>query len=268
MSNNLKKTIVLIGGGNMGEALIKGLHKTSTIYVIEADAKRAAYLKKNYSLKIAALTEAMKVAEVVIFAVKPQDMLTAIAAINEVRPPSVNPLYISIAAGLTTTFFEKHLGGKPRVVRSMPNMPGLIGEGITGVSKGRLATASDESLAVNILSTIGQVVKVKESQIDAITAVSGSGPAYVFLFVEQWIKAAVKLGFTYDQAKQLVYQTLLGSAHLLMKSEFEAGVLREKVTSKGGTTAAALEVFSKAKFEQIFKTALGAANKRAKQLAK
>ena len=109
---------------------------------------------------------------------------------------------------------------------------------------------------------------VKESMIDAVTAVSGSGPAYVFLFVEQWINAAVKLGFDQKQAKQLVYKTLIGSAHLLEKSQFEAAELRVKVTSKGGTTQAALDVFAKRKFEQLMKEALSAAKKRAKELAK
>ena len=123
-----------------------------------------------------------------------------------------------------------------RVVRAMPNMPALIGEGITGICAGRFAKSADLKLAQSILSAIGQTVIVKESMIDAVTAVSGSGPAYVFLFVEQWINAAIKLGFDRSQAKQLVYKTLLGSAHLLEQSQFEAADLRVKVTSKGGTT--------------------------------
>lgn len=251
----------------MGEAFIKGLYQRVLIDVIDADARRCAYLKKTYRVNTPLLAQAINKAAVIILAVKPQDMPAAIAAVNGVRAGNHQPLYISIAAGLTTKFFEKHLGGKPRVIRSMPNMPGMIGEGVSGVTAGRFVKPGDLRQAFDILSSIGQVIGVKETQIDALTAVSGSGPAYVFLFVEAWMNAAVTLGFKKEEAKKLVYQTLIGSAHLLAKSEFEAGVLREKVTSKGGTTAAALDVFNKAKFDQIFKAALGAANKRAKQLA-
>lgn len=269
MKNNIKQTIALIGGGNMGEAFIKGLHTRAAIYVVEADSKRCAYLKKTYRVTIATISEAIAKASIVLLAVKPQDMLTAIASINEARGFKDNhPLYISIAAGLTIKFFETNLGYNPRVIRTMPNMPALIGEGITGVAKGRFVKPTDLKLANNILSSIGQTVIVKESQLDAITAVSGSGPAYVFLFAEQWIAAAIKLGFKKDEAKKLVYQTLVGSCHQLMKSEFDAGVLREKVTSKGGTTAAALDVFGKAKFDVIFHKALAAARQRAKELSK
>jgi pyrroline-5-carboxylate reductase len=177
-------------------------------------------------------------------------------------------LFISIAAGLTTKFFEKHLCSKARVVRSMPNMPALIGEGITGICAGKYASPVDLKLAQEILSSIGETVIVKESMIDAVTAVSGSGPAYVFLFVEQWMAAAKKLGFNEAEAKKLVYKTLIGSAHLLEQSEFDAATLRVKVTSKKGTTEAALNVFAKGKFDQLVKNALLAAKKRAGELAK
>ncbi len=182
-----KQTIAIIGGGNMGEALIKGLYTKAQIHVIEADSQRAKYLKKKYQVRLSMLAEAINAATVIVFAVKPQDMLTAIAAVNEVRAKGKNLLYISIAAGLSTSYFEKHLGVKPRIMRSMPNMPGLIGEGITGVAPGRFTKPADIKQAVDILSSIGQVMMVDEKQIDAVTAVSGSGPAYVFLFVEEWI---------------------------------------------------------------------------------
>ena len=177
-------------------------------------------------------------------------------------------IYISIAAGLTTRFFEKHLGEKISVVRAMPNMPALIGEGVTGVCAGRFTNSSDLKLAQEILGALGKTIIVKESMMDAVTAVSGSGPAYVFLFVEQWIAAAKKLGFKAVEAKHLVYQTLLGSAHLLEKSEFDAATLRAKVTSKGGTTQAAMDVFAKGKLSQLMKNALVAAKNRAGELAK
>lgn len=257
-------TISIIGGGNMGEALIKGLHKLHRVFVCEANAERVALLRKKYKITAVGIDVAVKSASVIILAVKPQDMENVLKQI----PDNNGKLFISIAAGLTTKFFEKHLGARAKVVRTMPNMPALIGEGITGISAGKYATAGDLKVAQKILQTIGQTVVVKESMLDAVTAVSGSGPAYVFLFVEQWMSAAKALGFKEAEAKALVYKTLLGSAHLLEKSEFDAATLRAKVTSKGGTTQAAMEVFFKGKFDQMMKQALVAAKNRAKQLAK
>jgi len=261
----MKKNIIgIIGGGNMGEALIKGLYAKNTLHVCETNEARVKYLNSTYRGIVLGDLKVLESASVVVFAVKPQDMEGLLKQI----PKAKNKLFISIAAGLTTKFFEKHLGSRVRVVRAMPNLPALIGEGVTGICVGAYAIGADLKLSQSILASIGETVVVKESMIDAVTAVSGSGPAYVFLFVEQWINAAIKLGFDSAQAKQLVYKTLIGSAHLLGKSEFSAGELRIKVTSKGGTTQAALDVFSKKKFDQIMKEALSAANKRAKELAK
>jgi pyrroline-5-carboxylate reductase len=263
--NYMKKNIIgIIGGGNMGEALIKGLYARNCVHVCETNASRTKYLKNKYRGIVLGDLKVVKDAAVIILAVKPQDMESLLKQI----PVGKNKLFISIAAGLTTKFFEKHLGGKVRVVRAMPNMPAFIAEGITGICGGHFAESADLKLACTILSAIGETVIVKESMIDAVTAVSGSGPAYVFLFVEQWINAAVKLGFDKVQATQLVYKTLLGSAHLLEQSKFDAGELRTKVTSKGGTTQAAMDVFSKGKFDQLIYKALLAAKKRAKELAK
>lgn len=264
-----KIKIGIIGGGNMGEALIKGLHSAHTLYVTEADVKRAGVLKKKYRVSISDIDETIQQANVLILAVKPQDMAIVLSYVKVAQEFwKTNPLIISIAAGLTTSYFEKSLNSKARVIRTMPNMPALIAEGITAICAGKYATAKDVKLAQTLLKTIGETVVVKESMIDAVTAVSGSGPAYVFLFVEQWMAAAKKLGFKDEEAKQLVYKTLIGSAHLLEKSEFAAGVLREKVTSKGGTTQAAMDVFTNAKFDQLMQNALLAAQKRSKELAK
>lgn len=263
--------IGIIGGGNMGEALIKGLHQLHSVIVAEANKERAVYLKKKYKVNIAEISDVIALSKVVVLAVKPQDMQVLF---SHVRPDYLkdNKLFISIAAGLTTKFFENALKNalnpKPRVVRSMPNMPALIGQGITGLCAGRYATSADIKTAQDILRTIGQTIVVKESMIDAVTAVSGSGPAYLFLFVEQWMAAAKKLGFKETEAKQLVYKTLLGSAHLLEQSSFSANELRVKVTSKGGTTQAALDVFAARRFDQTVKDALFAAKKRAKELSK
>jgi len=256
--------IAIIGGGNMGEALIKGLAKRShRLFVCEASAARGRYLKKRYKVNLAGCADAVSRGHVVIFAVKPQDMRAALKGLKTAG----NKLYISIAAGLATKFFEKHLGARPRVVRAMPNMPALIGEGMTAICAGKYAGPSDLASARSILGAMGKTMVVKESMMDAVTAVSGSGPAYVFLFVEQWMAAAKALGFKEAEAGALVYATLFGSTHLLEKSPFDAATLRAKVTSKGGTTQAALNVLAKGKFDQLFKKALLAARKRACQLS-
>lgn len=257
--------IGIIGGGNMGEALIRGLYTKCRVHVCETDAKRAQYLKKKYRIGVGDLNTVIAKSFTVILAIKPQDMEEVLSQIRPVE----GKLFISIAAGLTTKFFEKHLGGKVKVVRVMPNMPALINEGITGICKGRYAANEDLKTARTVLSAIGQTLLVNEDMMDALTAVSGSGPAYVFLFVEQWIGTAVKLGFNHLQAKQLVYKTLLGSAHLLEQSLLGAAQLRDNVTSKGGTTEAAMKVFFRGNaFGKLMKDALLAAKKRSKELAK
>jgi pyrroline-5-carboxylate reductase len=268
----MSKTIAIIGGGNMGEALIKGLHKNNHVLVCESTPARVKYLIKNYQVTIMDQETIVKEAPIIIFAVKPQDMEAVLSSmrIGGISLPiqKRHKLYISIAAGLTTRFFEQKLGERVSVVRAMPNMPALIGEGITGICAGAFTNSSELKLAQEILSVLGQTLIVKEAMMDALTAVSGSGPAYLFLFVEQWMAAAKKLGFKDAEAKQLVYKTLLGSAHLLEKSEFSPKELRTKVTSKGGTTQAALDVLSKGKFDKLMKDALTAAARRAEQLCK
>ena len=269
----MKKNIIgIIGGGNMGEALIKGLHKTHSIFVYEINTERVKYLKKNYKVSIADISSLITNAQVIILAVKPQDMHAALSWVRAGYSKN-DKLFISIAAGLTTKFFTDNLKNalnpKPRIVRAMPNMPALIGKGITAICGGRYASGSDMILAKSILDSIGETIIVDESIIDAVTAVSGSGPAYLFLFVEQWMASAISLGFSQAEAKQLVYKTLLGSAHLLEKSKFDAATLRAKVTSKGGTTEAAMNIFLKGNaFGKLMKDALTAAKKRSKELAK
>ncbi|MBF0504356.1 MAG: pyrroline-5-carboxylate reductase [Candidatus Omnitrophica bacterium] len=260
-----KKTIGLIGGGNMGEALIKGLAPKYDVHICESNPARVKYLKEKYHNIVVGDTKVVESSGVLILAVKPQDMAPLL---EQVTAPE-KKLFISIAAGLTTRYFEKHLGGKTKVVRAMPNLPALIREGTIGISGGRYAKPADLKLAETILGTIGRTVVVREAQMDALTAVSGSGPAYVFLLVEKWTAAAEKLGFNKEQAKLLVYNTLLGSAHLLKAGSLDAAQLRAKVTSKGGTTEAAMKVFFKNNvFEKLMKAALSAARKRSGKLAK
>lgn len=202
--------------------------------------------------------------DIIILAVKPQEMELVLEQIRF----SKDKLFISIAAGLTTKYFEERLGSQARVVRAMPNLPALSGDGVTGFCGGRFIKDSDMREAGKLLEALGGAVQFKESEMDAVTAVSGSGPAYVFLFVEQWINAAVKLGLNQQQARFLVHKTVRGSAEFLKDSLSDVAGLRAKVTSKGGTTQAAMDIFSKGKFDQLIYKALLAAKKRSKELAK
>jgi len=258
--------IGIIGGGNMGEAIIASSIKRFFIHVSEKNEQRRQYLKQTYKLIPYDIPRLAQISDIIILAVKPQDAAEVLKELARVIKKET--LVISIAAGITSGFIEDILGKKNRVIRTMPNMPALIGEGITAVSAGKYAQSADTELACRILSSLGKTVIVEEKLIDAVTAVSGSGPAYVFLFMEYIIKAARSLGLSDDLAADLVKQTFLGSVNLLMKKNLEPGILRAKVTSKGGTTQAAVKVFEESKFEKIIEKALLAAKKRSKALSK
>lgn len=259
----------LIGGGNMGEALIKGLIAkklalSRDVLVCEADVKRRLYLREKYRITPNDLNTLVRESSVVILAVKPQDMEGVLRQVSQTD--RTDKLFISIAAGLSTKYFERHLG-KARCVRAMPNMPALIGEGITAICRGRWATPSDLKNAKRLLEAVGAVLQLQEKYMDAVTAVSGSGPAYVFLFVEQWMASARSLGLRAKDAEKLVYETLAGSAHLLKKTALSAGQLRDKVTSKKGTTEAAMKVLLKRnRWGKLMEEALASAKKRAGEL--
>ena len=248
----------------MGSAIISRIKSQYRVTVSEKDRVRANALKKKFRVKIAGLSEGVKNAHAIILAVKPQDFDNVLA---EIKSSIKNQLVISIAAGITASYIEKRLG-KVRVIRTMPNLPAQVGQGMTGISKGKYAGQKDLAIAVKLFNKIGETVVVEEKWLDAITAVSGSGPAYVFLFAEMLTQAAKQLGFSDAVAKKLVLQTLKGSLNLLENSNEDASVLRERVTSKGGTTQAALNVFSKHKFQETFTQALKAAKKRAGELSK
>ena len=262
----MKTTIGIIGGGNMGAAIINGIRKDFTACVCEKDKKRSAYLKQAFGVSLQDLKTVVTGSQVVILAVKPQDFEETL---NEVRRyVRRNHLLISIAAGITTLYIEKRLGESMRVVRTMPNLAAQVGEGITAVCKGVFAQKSDADLTCRIFNHVGRTIVVEERWLDAVTAVSGSGPAYVFLFMECLMKAAQSLGFKEDISKLLIMQTLKGSLKLIEQLKDDPRVLRERVTSKGGTTQAAMDVFLKHNIQEIFKEAILAAEKREKELAK
>ncbi len=259
--------IGILGGGNMGTAIISRIFKDYSVLVCEKDRSRTTILKKKYKASIVDTKTLIQKSDIVILEVKPQDMEAVLAEIKTSLTKK-NIVFVSIAAGLTTKFFEKHLGNSVRVIRTMPNMPAQIGEGVTALCKGQCATDKDLRTAEKIFAKIGEVVIVDESLMDSVTAVSGSGPAYVFLFAECFLKAAEDIGLNKATAQKLVAATLKGSVNLLAQSDDDAATLRAKVTSKGGTTQAAMDVFMKNNIEKTFIQAIAAAKKRAGELAR
>lgn len=250
----------------MGGALIGGLCHDYVVTVCDQDSKKTALLRRKYGIKSDTLTQAVEGRDVIILAVKPQDFEPILISISPLV--TSRQLVISVAAGLTTNYIERYFEEGRRVIRVMPNLPALIGQGISGIAAGKSARKTDLALACRLFSTVGRTLVVEEKWIDAVTAVSGSGPAYVFYFAEILQSAAVSLGLTREMARQLVLQTLKGSVAMLDQRQANAADLRQKVTSKGGTTAAALSVLTEQKTEKIFHDALRAARQRAKELAK
>ena len=261
-----QKKIGLIGAGNMGGAILDGIYRDFGIFVAEADKDRALELQKKYKVELGGIKDVVGQTDIIILAVKPQlfeEVLTDLKG-----HITKDHLVISIAAGIKTSFIQRKLGKDIRVIRTMPNLPVQVKEGMTGVCFGKTVKRTDVILACQIFNAIGQTVVVEEKKIDALTAISGSGPAYLFYVVECLEKAAKSLGLKPDVAQQLIVQTLSGSLKLLQESPEDAKTLRKRVTSKGGTTQAALEVFEAVKTDKIFREALKAARDRAKELSK
>ena len=260
--------IAVLGGGVMGEALIDGFQRRVTpkpvIVVAEKRSERAAELVDRHGVTIADPAEACAGADVVILVVKPQDIRGLVADIA----PSVEAgaLVISIAAGITTALLEATMP-LANIVRAMPNTPARIESGVTGISAGALCGTQALERARLLLSSVGVVVEVPESLQDAVTAVSGSGPAYVFYLAEAMMAGAVELGMPADTARTSVVHTLLGAARLLEASDEEPAALRAKVTSPGGTTAAAIAVLDSNGVQQIMRGAIEAARDRSRELA-
>ncbi|NLE64982.1 MAG: pyrroline-5-carboxylate reductase [Elusimicrobia bacterium] len=257
--------IGFIGCGNMGEAILGAVHRKHVCLACEPRAERQKALRKRYKVVFGMLSDVVRASDLVILAVKPQDLPDVLAEMRTL--PLKGKIIVSIAAGITTKAIDRALRGA-KIVRVMPNLPALIGEGVSGLCAGGRATSKDLAVARRIFDAVGSTVVVKEKMLDAVTAVSGSGPAYVFLFAEAMMKAARRLGFSEAEAKALVYGTLLGSTHMLAKSPDSAEDLRLKVTSKGGTTQAATDVFLRKDILGMFEQALAAACHRARELSK
>jgi pyrroline-5-carboxylate reductase len=262
-------TVAIIGAGVMGETLLSGLirggHDVSDLVVGEKRPERAAELREKYAVTVVDdLAEAAH-ADTVALVVKPQDMGEVLAEIA----PHIAPgqLVVSLAAGITTDYIEKHLPDGVAVVRVMPNTPALVDEGMAAISGGRHCDESHLATAEQMLSVTGRVIRVPEKQQDAVTAISGSGPAYLFFVVEAMIEAGVHLGLPRSTSTELVVQTVVGSAKLLRETGTHPTVLREQVTSPGGTTAAAIRELEDHKVRAAFITAMEAARDRSVALA-
>jgi pyrroline-5-carboxylate reductase len=276
MQKNSNAHITFIGGGNMGRALISGLlangFESEQISVVEANASTALKLYEDFGVQgIGALEQIafdFSKNNVVVMAIKPQDFnVVAKNLASKLKHASApGPLILSIAAGIRLKDMSRWLD-HTRCVRAMPNTPALIGKGITGLFADAAVNESDRDLAETICNAVGQAVWVSEEKLmDAVTAVSGSGPAYVFAFLEAMQSAGEKLGLDAQTARQLAYATLEGATQLAHNSDEHAGILRERVTSKGGTTAAALEFMQQHGWHEILEKAIDAASQRGKTM--
>jgi pyrroline-5-carboxylate reductase len=269
--NLQNKTIAFIGAGNMAEALLRGLLASKTVQphqLIATDIRpdRLQYLQTNLAIRThpdnAAAAEA---ADIVVLAVKPQHINEALASIK----PAITDqkLLISIAAGIPTTRIERQLGGTPRLVRVMPNTPALVGAGAAALCKGTHATDDDLATAEAILGAVGITVRTEEKFLDAVTALSGSGPAYVFFLTEAMIQAGTAMGLPEPLAKTLAIHTVHGAAKLMLESGQQPAALRKNVTSPGGTTEAALNVMAQRNLTGIILDAIRAAERRSRELS-
>jgi len=273
---NQNAHITFIGGGNMGRALISGLlsngFEANQISVVEANASTGLQLHQDFGVQIIGALDQIAFNftknNVVVMAIKPQDFNVVAKSLSAKlkHATAPGPLILSIAAGIRLKDMSRWLDHE-RCVRAMPNTPALIGKGITGLFADAAVNASDRALAETICNAVGQAVWVNEETLmDAVTAVSGSGPAYVFAFLEAMQSSGEKLGLDAATARKLAYATLEGATQLAHNSDEHAGVLRERVTSKGGTTAAALDMLKQLDWHGALEKAIDAASQRGKAM--
>ncbi|MFE7800606.1 pyrroline-5-carboxylate reductase [Nocardia sp. NPDC057440] len=260
--------IAVIGGGRIGEALVAGLLESGRagkdLVIVETHADRAALIADRFGVRVTeSVADAVIGADLLVIAVKPGDVDTVLTQLGKAElDADRDQVLVSLAAGVPTARLEAKLPAGFPVVRVMPNTPMLVGQGMIVLAPGRYARPEQLVEVTDLLSAVGKVVTVAESQMDAVTAVSGSGPAYFFLVVEAMVDAAVGLGLTRDIATQLVVQTMVGSAALLDDAEQSAVELRAAVTSPAGTTAAALRELERGGVRSAILEALHAAKQR------
>ena len=267
----IDKKIAFIGGGNMAEALIKGLiaagaTKPGNIMVTDISVDRLAHLHKTYGVMQKGNIEASRDADIIILCVKPQvidRVLVEIAPVIDDRK-----LIISIAAGIVIAKIEKALRESSHVVRVMPNTPALVLAGAAALAGGKHATSDDLALAQGIFNSVGRAVIVEEKLMDAVTGLSGSGPAYVFMIIDALSDAGVKAGLPRQLALELAAQTVYGAARMVLETKEHPGKLRDMVTSPGGTTIEGLHALEKGKLRATLMNAVEAATARSRELGK
>jgi pyrroline-5-carboxylate reductase len=282
--------IAIIGGGSIGEALLSGLlragRQVKDLVLAERMPERAKYLADTYSVRVTSVTDAVENATFVVVAVKPADVESVMGelarAAGAAETDSAEQVFVTVAAGITITYFESKLPAGTAVVRAMPNAAALVGAGVTALAKGRFVTEPQLEEVSALFDSVGGVLTVPESQMDAVTALSGSGPAYFFLMVEALVDAGVAAGLSRQVATDLTAQTMAGSAAMLlermdsdrpvegealgMRADATAAQLRATVTSPGGTTAAALRELERGGLRVAVDAAVQAAKKRSEQL--
>ncbi len=262
-------TIAILGAGVMGEALLSGWLRggrdPKTVLVSTRNAARSERLQSAYGVRALPALEAAAQAGTLVLAVKPQDMRALLKEIGS--GVTSDTLVVSLAAGITTAFLESHLPKGTSVARVMPNTPALVDQGMSAVSPGAHCDADQLTVATDLLRTCGTVISLPEKHLDAVTAISGSGPAYIFYVVEAMIEAGVLLGIPRATSTELVVQTLYGAATMLKETGEHPTVLREQVSSPGGTTMAAVRELDDHKVRAAFLTAIEAAAQRSAKLA-
>jgi len=266
--------ICFIGGGNMATSLIGGLiaqgHAANSISVSDPNEAQREQLTTQYGINtFADCAPALADADIVVLAVKPQVMKdVALIVAKAAEQSSKQPLFVSIAAGINLYSLQQWLGKDQAIVRCMPNTPSLIQLGATGLFANEQTSIVQKNLAETVLKAAGIVQWVQsEAEIDAVTAVSGSGPAYYFLLMEAMIDAGIELGLSRETASELTIQTAIGAAQMAKESDVDVAELRRRVTSPGGTTEEAINTFEGAHLRDIVKAALNAANRRSGELA-
>jgi pyrroline-5-carboxylate reductase len=263
------RTVAILGVGVMGSTLLAGLLRSgrdaADLVITGRNVERAEELAKTHGVRLMSNVDAAVDADTLVLVVKPQDMDGLLAEITDhVRPGA---LVVSLAAGITTGFLEERLPSGTAVVRVMPNTPALVDEGMAAISPGKHCDDGHLNEAEELLRSCGKVLRIPEKHLDAVTAISGSGPAYIFYVVEAMIEAGVLLGMPRATSTDLVVQTLYGAATMLKETGQHPTVLREQVSSPGGTTMAALRQLDDHKVRAAFVTAMEAAAKRSKELA-
>lgn len=262
--------ITFIGGGNMASALISGLlqqgYTAEQLHVVEINAESRENIKQAFGITaVADLADGIANSDVILLSVKPQQLFELA---RKVAPLLKDQLVISIAAGIRATDIMRWLGGYARVVRAMPNTPSLVRSGVAGLYAASGVGEQDKKNAESILAAVGSTLWVgEEEMLHVVTAISGSGPAYVFYFIESMQQAAIELGLTPDQARQLSLKTFEGASKLAAASAEDAAILRARVTSKGGTTEQAIQTMEKNDIKCKIIAAIHAANRRSRELS-